>query len=132
MLRSSSRRLGRFRGHWDQGSDGSSIFDQVLARNPLNVFCRDGSDAIEKLIDFAPARSDRLGLAQQHRVPEVRILFEYPTGFYLVLGPLELLLRRRFVLEALDFPVESVFDHLDLLSRAHQRIEVEKSGISLH
>jgi hypothetical protein len=87
----SSRRIRLFRWDRNQRADRSSIFDQILPRDSLDVFGRDSSDPIEKLVDPAPARSDGLSLTEQHRVTEVGILFEDSSRFDLVLGPLEFL-----------------------------------------
>jgi hypothetical protein len=73
----------------NKGPNGAIVVDQVLTRDALHILGGDASDSLEKLVDFPPAGADGFGLAQQHGVPEIRILLKDPSGFNLILGPLE-------------------------------------------
>ena len=115
----------------NQRADGSIIFDQILPRDTLDVFGRDGSDPFDKLVDFPPPCSDGFGLSEQHGMPEVGILFEDMSRFDLILGPLEFLLCWRIVLQTFDFLMKGLLDHLQLLAWADEGIEVEKARIGL-
>ena len=75
-MRCSRRHIRLFRRNRNQRADRPIIVDQILPRDSLDVFGRHGSDPFEKLVDLAPTCSDGLGLAEQHGVPEVGILFE--------------------------------------------------------
>src|SRR5215831_17796568 len=132
LMRGCSRGVGWLVRNRNERPDRAIVVDQVLTRDALHILGGDGSDSLKKLVDFTPAGTDRFGPTQQHGVEEVRILFKSPSGFNLILGPLEFLIRRRLRLQSFDFLVERLFNRFNLLSRTDEGIEVEEARIGLH
>ena len=126
-------RLGGRRRGWcgNQDPHRSAIPLQIATGDALDVLRGHLPDAFKEPIDLFPPGADALSLAQEHRLPEDRVLAEDIRRLHLILGALDFALARRLGPDERDFMVQGSFDARNLCARRENRVGIEQIRVSL-